>query len=337
MGWIKTMSWTAPALPAAVVVALASVCSAQTATVGLQGPQTWRSDPEPSDVTARLNALPGVAAGADAAFSPPAPAPYVRADQAPQAWRPDAAPSDATTRLNALPGFAATTDVAFGSPAAVPLVRADEAGSPWVAVQQDVWREGEGHTDRYRLTRSGRLRSLDGTPFPPGAGAALGLDDQTYDLTYSRGWPTALARTASGLEVSLTPHAGIGIGSGGGSAEAGATLRIGSGLERLLPDGQDAFGDRPRWYVYAAGSGRAVGYNFARNRDGDFARSGYSHDSGAFIGDASVGLAMRRGSLQGSIGLVYREVEVKGLRVGEGIDDDVDEGMFAFQLSIKPE
>jgi hypothetical protein len=337
MGWIKTISWTAPALPAAAVVALASVCSAQATAVSLQGPQAWPSDPEPSDVTARLNALPGVAPGPDAAFSAPAPAPYVRADQAPQTWWPDAGPSDVTARLNTLPGLASTTEVAFGPPAAAPLVRADAAGSPWVAVQQDVWREGEGHTDRYRLTRSGRLRSLDGAPFPPGAGAALALDDQAYDLTYSRGWPTAIARTASGLEVSLTPHAGIGIGSSGGSAEAGATLRIGSGLERLVPDGQDAFGDRPRWYVYAAGSGRAVGYNFARNRDGDFARSGYSHDSGAFIGDASVGLAMRRGALQGSIGLVYREVEVKGLRVGEGIDDDVDEGMFAFQLSIKPE
>jgi hypothetical protein len=46
---------------------------------------------------------------------------------------------------------------------------------------------------------------------------------------------------------------------------------------------------------------------------------------------------MRQGPIHGSVGLVYREVEVEGLRVGQGIDDDVDEGLFAFQLSIKPE
>ena len=37
-------------------------------------------------------------------------------------------------------------------------------------------------------------------------------------------------------------------------------------------------GERARWYLYAAGSGRAVGYNWARNRDGDFAFGGAGRD-----------------------------------------------------------
>ena len=245
--------------------------------------------------------------------------------------------TDTTSRLNRMPAASLASGAGFADPGPSSTRVMVQPDSAWVAVERDVWVESEGATDRFRLTRSGRMQRIDGAPVPPGPMDAAMLDAETFDLTYTRGWPTAIARTESGLEVSLTPHAGIGVGSRGGSAEAGATLKIGNDLERMVPDGQDAFGDRPRWYVYAAGSGRAVGYNFARTRDGDFARSGVSHDSGAFIGDASIGVAMRQGPIHGSVGLVYREVEVEGLRVGQGIDDDVDEGLFAFQLSIKPE
>ena len=163
------------------------------------------------------------------------------------------------------------------------------------------------------------------------------FDVDGYDVSYTRGFAAARGYTPSGLEVSLTPHAGVGMGDDGGTAEAGATLRIGSGLEDMVRDGSEAFGQRARWYLYAAGSGRAVGYNFARTRDGDFARSGVTHDSGAFLGDASVGVALRRGDMQGSFGIVYREIKAEGLRGGEGFDREVTEGLVAFQLSIKPE
>jgi hypothetical protein len=46
---------------------------------------------------------------------------------------------------------------------------------------------------------------------------------------------------------------------------------------------------------------------------------------------------MRRGSVQSSLGVVYREIGVEGLRAGNGVDTDVSEGLIAFQLSIKPE
>lgn len=215
--------------------------------------------------------------------------------------------------------------------------RAVRAGSPWAVSSRAVRFESDGFSDRLSLRTEGRLRRADGSPLPPGPLDRAALETEHYDLTYTRGWTGTLGQTASGLDVTLTPHVGVGVGSRGGTTEAGATLRIGPDLDRLVPDGDDAFGERPRWYLYAAGSGRAVGYNWARNRDGQFARSGVSHDAGSFMGDASLGVAMRRGPVQSSIGLIYREIGVEGLRGGHGVDTDVSEGVIAFQLSIKPE
>ena len=213
-----------------------------------------------------------------------------------------------------------------------------EERNPFAATTtRDVWREGDGFSDRLRLRARGELRRADGSPVPPTPLDRAMFDAEGYELSYTRGWDAARGYTASGLEVTLTPHVGIGAGDRGGTAEAGATLKIGSTADRILPEGSRAFGERARWYIYAAGSGTAVGYNFARNRDGQYASSGYSRDSGAFLGDASVGVALRRGDMQGSFGLVYREIEAEGIWGGRGVDNDVSEGLVAFQLSIKPE
>ena len=48
-------------------------------------------------------------------------------------------------------------------------------------------------------------------------------------------------------------------------------------------------------------------------------------------------MAYRRGDVQTSVGVVYREIDAgKGLRGTNGLDTDVSEGLIAFQLSIKP-
>ena len=188
------------------------------------------------------------------------------------------------------------------------------------------------------MRETGCDNNIVNAPLPPGAGDAVAVEDERYGLSYRRGWPSTLGYTASGLEVTLTPHAGVGLTPLGPVAEAGATLSIGSDVERMVPEGQEVFGDRARWYLFAAGSGRAVGYNFARTRDGNYARSGYSHDSGAFLGDASIGVAYRRGDVHSSVGLVYREIEPGGMRdMSDTIEADVTEGMVAFQFSIKPD
>jgi len=240
---------------------------------------------------------------------------------------------DAAARLDNDIAITAS-DTPFGAPLAL-------SGSPagrdaFIASQSEAWFAGDGFTDRLRVTARGELRRADGAPVPPRALDARAYDSEAYDVTYTRGWVAAQGRTASGLEVSLTPHAGVGFGSDGTTAEAGATLKIGEGLDRLAPDGDEAFGERARWYVYAAGSKRAVGYNFARTRDGDFARSGMSHDEGAFLGDASIGVAYRRGAVHSSFGVVYREIEANGIRAYNGIKTDVSEGLVAFQLTIRP-
>lgn len=268
-------------------------------------------------------------------------APAIAQTSADESWSeaPQTTSSSITAQLNRQAGFNVAAGRVFGPPIepttdfAPVLPR-----SPFAATTtHDVWHDAEGYSDRLRLRTRGLLRRADGAPLPLTPLDAAAFDADGYDVTYTRGWPVARSYTTSGLEVSLTPHAGIGVGDRGGRAEAGATLKIGSDLDDMVPEGSAAFGERARWYLYAAGSGTAVGYNFARNRDGDYARSGVSRDAGAFLGDASVGVALRRGDMQGSFGIVYREIEAEGLRGGEGFDRDVTEGLVAFQLSIKPE
>jgi len=259
-----------------------------------------------------------------------------------QTWAPnafDVAPESSTTaRLTDQTSFRVAPDVRFGSQIEIPTAFHPEDGSGLSAsTRRDVWIDRTDFTDRVTLETAGRLRRADGSPLPVTPIDRAELDPDAYDLRYVRGFRSARGHTASGLEVSLTPHAGLGVGSEGRSAEAGVTLKIGEGLERLAPNGRERFGERPRWYLYAAGSGRAVGYNFARTRDGDYARSGYTQDRGRFLGDASIGLAYRKGDMQTSIGVVYREIDAgKGLRGMNGLDTDVREGLLAFQLSIRP-
>ena len=261
-----------------------------------------------------------------------------------QTWAPnafDAAPDAAgavTARLTDQTSFRVASDARFGPEIEIPTAFRPEDGSGLSAsTRRDVWIDRTDFTDRVTLETAGRLRRADGSPLPVTPVDRAELDPDAYDLRYVRGFRGARGHTASGLEVSLTPHAGLGVGSEGRSAEAGVTLKIGEGLDRLAPDGRERFGERARWYLYAAGSGRAVGYNFARTRDGDYARSGYTQDKGSFLGDASVGVAYRRGDVQTSVGIVYREIDAgKGLRGMDGLDTDLDEGLVAFQMTIRP-
>lgn len=196
----------------------------------------------------------------------------------------------------------------------------------------------QSHFAHNRFTERLTLRSTAPAEAPessPYHSTAPWTDSHT-DMAYQRDWRGAYTRTPSGLEVSLTPHTGVRYNTHGTTAEAGATLRIGQNIRDLAQDGDAAFGSRPRWYVFAAGSKRAVGYNLTRGRDGDLDRAGISHDEGGTFGDASIGVAYRRGMVQSSIGIVYRENETKGLRSFEGIKTDVDEGILAFQFSIRP-
>lgn len=158
-------------------------------------------------------------------------------------------------------------------------------------------------------------------------------------VSLSRDWPSALRLGAGAFDLDLTPRAGLGVSPYGGQAEAGAMLSIGPAhadetIRRLrdlgIGDGA-AFGDRGRWYLFMAASGRAVGLNMLRNGD----RAGWTTDpASTLISDAQLGLGWRRGSVQGALGYVRREVKGDHMVSGQRTPDD---SLFAFTVSVKPE
>jgi hypothetical protein len=214
------------------------------------------------------------------------------------------------------------------------------AGGDWLSREGLVqWRAREatrlapdGAVERFRLSSAKPLTSASGGLALDRRSARLD-DGEITDVSYVRAWPSAMRLEAGQVNVDVTPHGGFGVGSRGRSAEAGATVRVGGGdlgdrLDNLVQDGRKAYGNRGRWYLFAAASGRAVGYNMIRGEDG-WRRSGVSTDEGSFIGDAQAGVAWRKGAMQGSFGYVHREIKA--------YDEEAHEGFVAFQLSFKPD
>lgn len=196
---------------------------------------------------------------------------------------------------------------------------------------------GGGPVDSLRVSVGGALRTLGGLP--------LNMDHaqyeaDAYEVALTRDWPGALAFDTRRFGVDLTPHAGVGVTNVGGSAEAGATLRLmqrdSSAARRLaamgVRDGA-SFGDRGRWYLFAAASGRAVGLNMLHGETG-WDRAGWTTDqTSALIGDAQVGIGFRKGPMQTSLGYIHREVKGQNMLFGQETKQD---SMVAFSLTIKP-
>lgn len=165
------------------------------------------------------------------------------------------------------------------------------------------------------------------------------FEDRDVDVTVTRGWPAAVRLGAGKYALDVTPHAGLGFGGAGGSAEAGATVRFGKKMgDRVVnslgvSDGR-AFGDRGRWYVFAAASGQAVGLNMLRSEDGDWSRAGFTADnSSKLVGDGQAGVAWRRGAMQASFGYVHRKIRAKDQIMGMATQKDE---MVALSFSLKP-
>ncbi|HLZ76554.1 lipid A-modifier LpxR family protein [Phenylobacterium sp.] len=194
-----------------------------------------------------------------------------------------------------------------------------------------------GPVDSLRVSVGGALRTPGGLPLNL---SHAQYDPDAYDVTITRAWPAAFALRTGPFGVDLTPHAGLGMTSYGTSAEAGATLRVmrsdAAMAEQLRAMGvQDggAFGDRGRWYLFAAASGRAVGMNMLHGDQG-WNRAGWSTDqTSTLTGDAQVGVGWRKGDMQTSFGYIHREV--KGQNMLFGVDPKAD-SVVAFSLSIRP-
>lgn len=195
------------------------------------------------------------------------------------------------------------------------------------AQQRQSWqRQSDGSLSQIRVRYSDRA-----SPLPVGSIERARFEASQQDITFIRAWPL-VAGEAGSVQFELTPHAGVGINGDGGTAEAGAMIRVGQ-LE--VADGDRAYDeDEGRWYLFAAGTGTAVGLNWARGMEGWDRR--LSHDTGAFIGDAQLGVAWRRGDTQTSFGYVHREITAEGVHGGTGINRDATEGFVAVQFSLRP-
>ncbi len=180
------------------------------------------------------------------------------------------------------------------------------------------------------------------------AGAVLGplspdsLQPRGYDLRYTRGWPSAFNFAAGKYDVDLSPHATLGLGGSGRSAEAGAMVRFGKNLQdsvtnRLNIREGSTFGAQARWYLFAAASGQAVGMNMTSS-EGDWRRAGLSQDkANALIGDTQAGVGWRKGPMTASVGYIRRNVKIRqGLEGLMGAGDKADD-LVAVAFSIKPQ
>jgi hypothetical protein len=248
-----------------------------------------------------------------------------------------------------IPSAAALADAAFAprSPnaAADPIARLidreaykSEAGLVrWNTGQVQLSDRGSGPVDSLRISIGGALRTPGGVPI---ALDRAQFQADAYEVALIRDWPRALSFEGTAFDIDLTPHAGVGVTNYGGSAEAGARVRI-SRDERAarklkemgIGDGA-AFGDRGRWYLYGAVNGRAVGLNMMRNDNG-WDRAGWTTDAtSALMGDVQMGVGWRKGYLQSSLGVIHREVKGQHMIWGQQTRDD---SMVAFSLSIKPQ
>lgn len=188
-----------------------------------------------------------------------------------------------------------------------------------------------------RVTLGESLAGPGGLPLHLNQAAIAGRD---VEVALTRAWPRALSFEGERFDIDLSPHAGLGVGNRGGSAEAGAELRLESrddkAADRLrdlgIKDGS-SFGDAGRWYLFAAASGRAVGLNMLRD-GADWDRAGWSTDpTSALIGDAHVGVGYRKGAVQTSFGVIHREVKGQHMVFGQETKDDT---IAAFSLTIRP-
>jgi hypothetical protein len=177
---------------------------------------------------------------------------------------------------------------------------------------------------------------------PPAVARPFAYDPAAMELRGLRAPPAVLIVRAGGLGLNVEPHAGFGVDAGGSAAEAGATFRFGSVKAALqdrlralgVKDGAAAYGDRGRFYLFAAVRGQAVGLNMQRSGLG-FRRDGWSTDvSSALIGDGQVGVGWRKGAVEADLGYVRRGVQLRNAPLG--VSDSYAADMAALSLTFRP-
>lgn len=201
----------------------------------------------------------------------------------------------------------------------------------WKVAESAIVRPAAQAVDQLRVAVGQIVQGPGG--LPPAPGAPVVSERLAYEVTYTRNWPRQVA--AGDFDVAVTPHAGVGVTSAGGEAEAGASVQVSrpSWSDQFAPAGGERFGDRGRWYLFGAASGRAVGLNMLHDKDG-WTRGGLSSDAAsALISDVQAGVGWRKGSVQASLAWMKRKVKAAQTFVGLDARDDTT---VAVTLSVKP-
>lgn len=237
--------------------------------------------------------------------------------------------------------MAATGAHAQGQTAPAPLSAAvfdtsKAAASEWRSTELMAGKDPRAPTT-LKIGVGGVVRDPNGL-LPLGPSKDASFEPKGFDVTVTREWPQAVRFEAGRQDLSLTPHAGVGLTNAGPGAEAGATLnledRVAGRLEGLGVHDGKSFGDKGRWYLFVAGGSRSVGLNMLRGPDGEFQRAGWSTDAtSALVSDAQAGVGWRRGAMQASFGYMHREVKPReAVRGFEKRDDS----LVAISFSFKP-
>lgn len=126
----------------------------------------------------------------------------------------------------------------------------------------------------------------------------------------------------SGLDVGLSPRAGVSVGDYGPAAQAGATVRLG----RFI--GDDAGWSRPAWWLFAGADRQALLYSPG---SGVTSFGAMTIAPYAMVGDAQAGVAMRLGGADLSLAYVRRETTYSL----PAHSWDTNEGFAAFSLTLR--
>jgi len=159
------------------------------------------------------------------------------------------------------------------------------------------------------------------------------------------GGPTTLNLSGGGYDFAFVPQGAVDASNGASSAQAGAMVRVGADVQGKVMAGLDKLGmhtvegadleNRGRVYLFAAYSGREVGFNIARGSQGGLQRLGWSAEGAStLVSDGQVGFGWRKGAMQASVGYVHRDVNSNDTGFGNVGMEKLSDNMVAFTFSL---
>jgi len=168
-------------------------------------------------------------------------------------------------------------------------------------------------------------------------------DEGAVDL--GGGGRSTLSLTGGGYEFAFVPQGSVDSAGGPSSAQAGAMVRVGADVQDQIMSGLNRLGmhtvssasieDRSRLYLFAAYSGREVGFNIGRGAQGNVQRLGWSAEGAStLVSDAQAGFGWRKGQLQASVGYVHRDVNSNDAGFGSVGMQKLSDNMVAFTFSL---